>query len=172
MPDRTEALEKAWAAAARVVDPELPMLTLIDLGVLRDVTVGDDGKVTAAITPTYSGCPAMAAMRDDLMRELQDAGFADARVRVALEPAWTTDWITEKGKAALAEAGISPSRSCPSTFRAGGHQPSAHPACRALPAMRQRRRRTQLRIRLHRLQGHVPLPRVLGTVRPREGDLT
>ncbi|MFK0073908.1 1,2-phenylacetyl-CoA epoxidase subunit PaaD [Arthrobacter woluwensis] len=108
MTDRTEALEKAWAAAARVVDPELPMLTLIDLGVLRDVTVGDDGTVTAAITPTYSGCPAMAAMRDDLMRELQDAGFADARVRVALEPAWTTDWITEKGKAALAEAGISP----------------------------------------------------------------
>ncbi|MDP5227330.1 MULTISPECIES: 1,2-phenylacetyl-CoA epoxidase subunit PaaD [Arthrobacter] len=108
MTSRAETLERAWAAAGRVVDPELPMLTLIDLGVLRDVTVDDDGAVVAAITPTYSGCPAMAAMRDDLMRELQDAGFADARVRVALEPAWTTDWITPEGRAALAEAGISP----------------------------------------------------------------
>jgi ring-1,2-phenylacetyl-CoA epoxidase subunit PaaD len=64
--------------------------------------------VTAAITPTYSGCPAMATMRDDLQRELLAAGFADARVRVVLEPAWTTDWITPAGRAALAAAGISP----------------------------------------------------------------
>lgn len=84
------------------------MLTLIDLGVLRDVDVSDDGAVVAAITPTYSGCPAMAAMRDDLMRELYEAGFADVRIRVALEPAWTSDWITPHGRAALAAAGISP----------------------------------------------------------------
>lgn len=102
------ALARAWAAASAVVDPELPMLTLADLGVLRDVDVGDDGAVVAAITPTYSGCPAMATMRDDLLRELQAAGFADARVRVVLEPAWTTDWITPAGRAALAAAGISP----------------------------------------------------------------
>ena len=74
------------AAAASVVDPELPMLTLVDLGVLRDVAVDEDGAVVAAITPTYSGCPAMATMRDDLVRTLQDAGFADVRVRVALRP--------------------------------------------------------------------------------------
>lgn len=91
-----DTLERAWAAAARVVDPELPMLTLIDLGVLRDIAVDDDGAVVAAITPTYSGCPAMAAMRDDLLREFQEAGLPDARVRVALEPAWTTDWITPR----------------------------------------------------------------------------
>lgn len=106
--DRDRALERAWEVASAVVDPELPMLTLADLGVLRDIDIDDDGVVTAAITPTYSGCPAMAAMRDDLVRELRAAGFADARVRVALEPAWTTDWITPAGRAALADAGISP----------------------------------------------------------------
>ena len=63
--------------------------------------------MVAAITPTYSGCPAMATMRDDLVRELQAAGFADVRVRVALEPAWTSDWITPEGRAALTAAGIS-----------------------------------------------------------------
>ncbi|GAB2477474.1 phenylacetate-CoA oxygenase subunit PaaJ [Promicromonospora xylanilytica] len=106
--DRDGTLDRAWAAASAVVDPELPMLTLVDLGVLRDVAVADDGAVVAAITPTYSGCPAMATMRDDLLRELRAAGFTDARVRVVLEPAWTTDWITPAGRAALAAAGISP----------------------------------------------------------------
>ena len=84
------------------------MLTLVDLGVLREVAVDDAGAVVVAITPTYSGCPAMATMRDDLVRTLQEAGFADVRVRVALDPAWTTDWITPEGRAALAAAGISP----------------------------------------------------------------
>ena len=106
--DRAEIRARAWAAATTVVDPELPMLTLVDLGVLRDVTVDEDGGVVAAITPTYSGCPAMATMRDDLVRTLRDAGFPDARVRVALHPAWTTDWITPAGREALAAAGISP----------------------------------------------------------------
>jgi ring-1,2-phenylacetyl-CoA epoxidase subunit PaaD len=102
------SVDRAWGAASTVVDPELPMLTLVDLGVLREVAVDADGAVVVAITPTYSGCPAMATMRDDLVRTLQEAGFADARVRVALDPAWTTDWITPEGRAALAAAGISP----------------------------------------------------------------
>lgn len=110
---REEVLQRAWAAASSVVDPELPMLTLLDLGVLRDVEIAEDGAVVAAITPTYSGCPAMATMRDDLLRSLQAAGFLDARVRVALEPAWTTDWITPTGRAALAAAGISPPGAAP-----------------------------------------------------------
>jgi len=102
------AVERARAVAATVTDPELPMLTLHDLGVLREVALDDDGAVVVAITPTYSGCPAMATMRDDLLHRLREAGFEDARVRVALEPAWTTDWITPAGRAALADAGISP----------------------------------------------------------------
>jgi ring-1,2-phenylacetyl-CoA epoxidase subunit PaaD len=97
----------AWAVASTVVDPELPMLTLADLGVLREVEVHGDA-VVVAITPTYSGCPAMATMRDDLVRRLRQEGYDDVQVRVALDPAWTTDWITAEGRAALAEAGISP----------------------------------------------------------------
>ncbi|GAA1621528.1 phenylacetate-CoA oxygenase subunit PaaJ [Brevibacterium sanguinis] len=110
--DGAEAVDRARAAAARVTDPEMPMLTLVDLGVLRDVTVEDD-HVVATITPTYSGCPAMATMRDDLQRELQDAGFPDAEIRVSLTPAWSSDWITEEGRAALAGAGISPPGQAP-----------------------------------------------------------
>lgn len=102
-----EVRERAYAVARTVRDPELPMLTLEDLGVLRGVEVDDDGRVVVAITPTYSGCPAMAAMRDDLVRVLRDEGL-EARVRVELSPPWSSDWITERGRAALEAAGISP----------------------------------------------------------------
>ena len=95
-----EAIDRAWAAAERVTDPEMPMLTLLDLGVLRDVTI-EDGHVVTTITPTYSGCPAMATMRDDLQRELLLAGFPDAEVRVSLTPAWTSDWISAEGRRKL-----------------------------------------------------------------------
>jgi ring-1,2-phenylacetyl-CoA epoxidase subunit PaaD len=111
--ERDREMERARAAAATVVDPELPMLTLVDLGVLRDVAITADGTVEVSITPTYSGCPAMATMRDDLVRRLQEEGFADVRVKVALDPAWTTDWISPEGRAALAGAGISPPGAAP-----------------------------------------------------------
>jgi ring-1,2-phenylacetyl-CoA epoxidase subunit PaaD len=97
----------AYDVARTVTDPEMPMLTLEDLGVLRDVAVDGD-TVTVAITPTYSGCPAMATMRDDLVHKLVDAGFGDVRVRVELSPAWSSDWISARGRAKLAEHGISP----------------------------------------------------------------
>ena len=99
------ALERARQIAAMVTDPEMPMLTLQDLGVLRSVSL-DDGTVVVTITPTYSGCPAMATMRDDLVHRLHHAGF-DAAVRVSLTPAWSSDWITPRGREALAEHGIS-----------------------------------------------------------------
>ncbi len=70
-------------------------------------------RVVVAITPTYSGCPAMATMRDDLVHRLSDAGFDDVRVRVELHPAWSSDWITDRGRAALAEHGISPPGAAP-----------------------------------------------------------
>jgi ring-1,2-phenylacetyl-CoA epoxidase subunit PaaD len=90
-----------------VTDPELPMLTLEDLGVLRSVEE-HNGRVEVAITPTYSGCPAMATMRDDLMHRLRDAGYDDVRVRVELAPAWSSDWISDAGRRKLAAHGISP----------------------------------------------------------------
>ena len=100
------AVASAYAVAASVTDPEMPMLTLEDLGVLREVREGDDGAVVVTITPTYSGCPAMGAMRDDLVHRLADAGY-DARVEVSLSPAWSSDWITEQGRRALREHGLS-----------------------------------------------------------------
>ncbi|MBO0803317.1 MAG: phenylacetate-CoA oxygenase subunit PaaJ [Nocardiopsaceae bacterium] len=109
--DRDE--DRARAVAAAVTDPELPMLTLADLGVLRDVTVlpgvnADGGTVTVSITPTYSGCPALGAMREDLLRALHRAGFEAVEVRTVLSPPWTTDWITAEGRRKLAAAGIAP----------------------------------------------------------------
>ena len=101
------AVLDARAVAASVTDPEMPMLTLEDLGVLRAVDVAGEGEVVVAITPTYSGCPAMATMRDDLVHRLTDAGFDEVRVKVELSPAWSSDWITERGRQALAEAGLS-----------------------------------------------------------------
>jgi ring-1,2-phenylacetyl-CoA epoxidase subunit PaaD len=105
----------AYDVAATVTDPELPMLTLEDLGVLRSVEEhhgaggpgSPGGRVEVAITPTYTGCPAMASMRDDLVHRLHGAGYDDVRVRVQLSPAWSSDWITERGRRALAEAGYS-----------------------------------------------------------------
>jgi len=102
----------AYAVAATVTDPELPMLTLADLGVLREVSE-EDGRVVVAITPTYTGCPAMDTMRDDLVHALTGAGYGDVEVRTVLQPAWSTDWITEDGKRKLAEAGITPPGAAP-----------------------------------------------------------
>jgi ring-1,2-phenylacetyl-CoA epoxidase subunit PaaD len=96
----------AHDVARTVTDPEMPMLTLEDLGVLRSVTQ-DGTTVRVTITPTYSGCPAMATMRDDLVHALQDRGFEDVRIDVSLSPAWSSDWITPRGRRALVEHGIS-----------------------------------------------------------------
>jgi len=94
----------AYDVAATVKDPELPMLTISDLGILRDVRQDGD-HVTVEITPTYSGCPAMGAIRADVTQQLNDAGYHDVDVRTVLQPAWTTDWISEDGKRTLARAG-------------------------------------------------------------------
>lgn len=101
------ALDRARRAASSVVDPELPMLTLADLGVLRSVEQ-HEGRVVVTITPTYTGCPALVTMKADLRLALAAAGFPDAEIRTTLTPAWTTDWITEEGRRALHEHGIAP----------------------------------------------------------------
>jgi len=102
----------ASEVVARVVDPELPMLTLADLGVVRAVDERGDG-VTVTITPTYSGCPAIDAMRADIRATLHAAGYGPVDVRTVLAPAWSTDWITEAGRRKLAAAGIAPPAAAP-----------------------------------------------------------
>ncbi|GAA3548958.1 1,2-phenylacetyl-CoA epoxidase subunit PaaD [Streptomyces osmaniensis] len=99
---------RARHIAATVPDPELPMLTLADLGVLRDVALTEDGTVVASLTPTYSGCPAMAEMRADVAARLRDAGYARVEIRTVLDPPWTSDWITPAGRRKLTEHGIAP----------------------------------------------------------------
>jgi ring-1,2-phenylacetyl-CoA epoxidase subunit PaaD len=90
-----------------VPDPELPFLTIADLGILRGWQVEGD-RVRVQITPTYSGCPAMDVIRADVEKALHDNGFDDVEVEMVLAPAWTTDWLSEKGRVALAEHGIAP----------------------------------------------------------------
>jgi ring-1,2-phenylacetyl-CoA epoxidase subunit PaaD len=99
--------QEAWRVAASVVDPEIPVLTIEDLGVLREVAL-DGERVAVTLVPTYSGCPAIDAMRDDVILALTAAGFADVEVRTVLSPAWTTDWMSDAGKQKLRDFGIAP----------------------------------------------------------------
>ncbi|MGX7679297.1 1,2-phenylacetyl-CoA epoxidase subunit PaaD [Jatrophihabitans sp. DSM 45814] len=103
----TTPLERAWTAVGAVADPEMPMLSLVDLGIVREVGLVDETLVVS-ITPTYSGCPAMSTIRVDLQRALSDAGFARAEVRTVLRPAWSSEWITPAGRQKLRENGIAP----------------------------------------------------------------
>lgn len=99
---------RALEAAGRVVDPEIPVLSIADLGVLRDARVCEDGGVEVDITPTYSGCPAMRMIGLAVEAALREAGLPDPRVRLVLAPAWTTDWMTAAGREALRAYGIAP----------------------------------------------------------------
>ncbi|MCB0811506.1 MAG: phenylacetate-CoA oxygenase subunit PaaJ, partial [Flavobacteriales bacterium] len=91
-----------------VKDPEIPVISVLELGVVRQVEVDADGKVVVTITPTYTGCPAMDVMATDIKKELVEHGIASVEVKQVLSPAWTTDWITDDGKRKLKEYGIAP----------------------------------------------------------------
>ena len=95
----------AWDLAATVVDPEVPVLTIEDLGVLRSARVSG-GAVAVEITPTYSGCPAVDAIRDDIVTVLTSSGYTEVTVTVVLAPAWTTDWMSSVGRMKLEQYGI------------------------------------------------------------------
>jgi len=99
-------LETARQVAANIPDPELPYLTLTDLGILRSVELNDD-TVVASVSPTYSGCPALDVIEQSVLLALEEAGFK-ARVERVMSPPWTTDWITDEGRQKLADAGIAP----------------------------------------------------------------
>jgi ring-1,2-phenylacetyl-CoA epoxidase subunit PaaD len=105
-----DRLAAAREAAASVPDPELPAVTIAELGILRDVAFRVDGRVEVTITPTYSGCPAMTMITLDIARAMDAAGFPDAVVRTVLTPAWTSEWLTPAAHRKLAEAGIAPPR--------------------------------------------------------------
>ncbi|MEU4694659.1 1,2-phenylacetyl-CoA epoxidase subunit PaaD [Actinoplanes sp. NPDC023714] len=113
-------MKEAAQVVASVVDPELPMVTLAELGVVREVRE-EGATVVVTVTPTYSGCPAMESIRSDIRFSLLRAGYAEVDVRTVIAPAWTTDWISESGRRKLAEAGIAPPG--PAPRRAAGPVP-------------------------------------------------
>jgi len=123
----------AYDIAAGTPDPELPMLTVADLGILRAVDVTADG-VQVTITPTYSGCPAMREISADVRQRLERAGFGPVTVRTQLAPSWTSDWITADGRRKLASAGLAPPspaprRSGPVPLTLSPPPPPACPRC-------------------------------------------
>jgi len=126
--DETDLRQRAWDAAASVVDPEIPVLTIADLGVLREVSVSG-GHVEVAITPTYSGCPAMNMIALEIELALEREGFRNPKVRTVLSPAWTTDWMSEEGRRKLAAYGIAPPEPASSRRALFGVQQVRCPQC-------------------------------------------
>jgi ring-1,2-phenylacetyl-CoA epoxidase subunit PaaD len=124
-------LERARAAAASVTDPELPPLTVEDLGILRGVRF-DNGTVEVAITPTYCGCPAMLEIADAITAAVRDTGVEKVRVRLVLTPAWTTDWLTDAARVKLTDLGIASPEPGQGTEALFGRLDVACPRCHSM----------------------------------------
>jgi ring-1,2-phenylacetyl-CoA epoxidase subunit PaaD len=111
--ENTAEEKKLWQLLDEVNDPEVPVLSVIDLGIIREVKllpspVGEEQEVEVSITPTYSGCPAMETIRASIQKILLDNGYRKVKITTVLSPAWTTDWMTESGKQKLKAFGIAP----------------------------------------------------------------
>jgi ring-1,2-phenylacetyl-CoA epoxidase subunit PaaD len=124
---------RAWAALESVPDPEIPVVSIRELGILREVRPAAGGGLEVLITPTYSGCPAMSQIGEDIEQALQAAGIVDYRLITVLSPAWTTDWITPQARAKLLEYGIAPPGGAmpagEQIVRFGMRSQAATPAC-------------------------------------------
>lgn len=125
---------RAWEVLGKVADPEIPAVSVCDLGIVRDVLEADDGALQVVLTPTYSGCPATEVIEHDVRRALLDAGLGPVRTELRRAPAWSTDWISDAGRRKLRDYGIAPpAASCHAT--AGAEQAvlllrkDAAPAC-------------------------------------------
>ncbi|MBL7949672.1 MAG: 1,2-phenylacetyl-CoA epoxidase subunit PaaD [Bacteroidota bacterium] len=99
--------DQVWRILEEIPDPEIPVISIVDLGIAREVNIHDTG-VEICITPTYSGCPAMHAIENDIVRKLTEEGIPNVRVRMVYSPVWTTDWITDAAKERLRQYGIAP----------------------------------------------------------------
>ena len=101
-------LEQAWQTLSNVLDPEVPVLSVVELGIVRELSVADDGRVAVTLTPTYSGCPATEVIEASVVDALRQAGAAEVTVQTRLAPAWTTDWIAPAAAEKLRAYGIAP----------------------------------------------------------------
>ena len=100
--------KEIWQFLEEVSDPEIPVLSVVDLGVIREVEISENNICTIVITPTYSGCPAMKLIEQQIIEKLNEKGLTNVHVSLVLSPAWTTDWLTESGRIKLKEYGIAP----------------------------------------------------------------
>jgi ring-1,2-phenylacetyl-CoA epoxidase subunit PaaD len=125
----------AFEAASSVLDPEIPVVTVLELGILRDVTINENGKAVAKLTPTYSGCPAVLAIEMAVESALLQAGF-DPVIERIISPAWTTDWITEEGRRKLKRYGIAPPVGSTSKRALFGETQVACPRCNSADTKR------------------------------------
>lgn len=121
--DKIWTKDEIWGVLQSIPDPEIPVISIVELGIARDVNLISNNSVEIIITPTYSGCPAMGAIEDDIIAEFKRLGFAEVNVKLVYSPAWTTDWMSEEGKRKMREYGIStPEKTC------GGVAPSLEDA--------------------------------------------
>ncbi|HEX5581572.1 MAG TPA: 1,2-phenylacetyl-CoA epoxidase subunit PaaD [Gemmatimonadaceae bacterium] len=104
----TIPISDLWSVLRTVLDPEVPVLSVVDLGIVRDVRVEADGEVVVTVTPTYSGCPAVQVIERDILAAVHAAGVERARVRTVFSPPWTTDWISDDARERLRAYGIAP----------------------------------------------------------------
>ncbi|MCD6018284.1 MAG: phenylacetate-CoA oxygenase, PaaJ subunit [Bacteroidetes bacterium] len=100
--------ENILSLLSEIPDPEIPVITIVELGVIREITLIDDTSIELKITPTYSGCPAMQQIEDDVRKKLQEHGFSSIKINMVFSPPWTTDWLTEEAKDKLQKYGIAP----------------------------------------------------------------
>ena len=100
--------EHILSLLSEIPDPEIPVITIVELGVIRDIQIVDDTTIELKITPTYSGCPAMKQIEDDVRKKLTEHGFASITINTVFAPPWTTDWITPEAKEKLRKYGIAP----------------------------------------------------------------
>jgi ring-1,2-phenylacetyl-CoA epoxidase subunit PaaD len=122
----TAATQKIWDILATVCDPEVPVLTILDLGIARDVSISND-EVRVTVTPTYTGCPAMDMISMNIRFALAEHGYKNIKIIPVLSPVWTTDWMSEAGKAKLLQYGIAPPKGSAGAIPADGIEcPQCH----------------------------------------------
>lgn len=125
--------EHIFSVLSEIPDPEIPVISIVELGVIRDVNLIDDTSIEVTITPTYSGCPAMKQMEDDVRSKLKESGFNQIKITTTYNPAWTTDWLSPEAKSKLQNYGIAPPEESTNdkSFITGKHKAITCPRCKS-----------------------------------------
>lgn len=128
---KTEA--DLWQALSAIPDPEIPVISIVELGVIRNVNIDAENTVNVKITPTYSGCPAMKQMEDDVRRAIEKEGFQTINIEMVYNPAWTTDWLNAEARKKLQDYGIAPPEESTSdkSFLTGHAKSVTCPRCKS-----------------------------------------